>query len=167
MRYLLLMKGKQLEARCFLLSLDVQNIMVSNVITVEINTLVMDAVKIMNQHGIGCLVVMKNGSPVGIVTERDLLKRILAESKNPKKIRVQEIMSKPLIVGKPDMEIEEVFKLMFERKIKKLPIVEDEKLLGLVTFTDLLSFQPQLIKVVKQLTHPHSWKKAEEEKSSP
>jgi CBS domain-containing protein len=160
------MKGRQLKARCFLLSFDVRNIMVSNVITVETNTLVMDAVKIMNQHGIGCLVVMKNGSPIGIVTERDLLKRVLAESKNPKKIRVKEIMSKPLIFGKPDIEIEEVFKLMFERKIKKLPIVEDGKLLGLVTFTDLLRVQPQLIKLVKELTHQHSWKKAEE-KTSP
>jgi predicted transcriptional regulator len=127
----------------------------------------MDAVKIMNQHGIGCLVVMKNGSPIGIVTERDLLKKVLAESKNPKKIRVKEIMSKPLIVGKPDIKIEEVFKLMFERKIKKLPIVEDGKLLGLVTFTDLLRVQPQLIKVVKELTHQHSLKKAEEERTSP
>jgi len=144
------------------MSLEIQNIMVSNVITVETNTLVMDAVKIMNQHEIGCLVVMENGSPTGIVTERDLLKRVLAESKNPKKIRVQEIMSRPLIAGKPDMEIGEVFELMFERKIKKLPIVEDGKLLGLVTFTDLLTFQPHLIRIVKQLTHPHSWKKAEE-----
>jgi len=149
------------------MSLEVQNIMVSSVITVETNTSVMDAVKIMNQHEIGCLVVMKNRSPVGIMTERDLLKRVLAESKNPKKTRVQEIMSRPLIVGKPGMEIEEVIQLMFDRKIKKIPIVENGRLLGLVTFTDLLSFQPQLIKVVKQLTHPHSWKKVEEEKSPP
>ena len=148
------------------MSLQVQNIMISNVMTVETNTLVMAAVKIMNQQGIGCLVVTKNGSPVGIVTERDLLKRVLAESKNPEKTMVQEIMSRPLIVGKPDMEIGEVIELMFDRKIKKIPIVEDGKLLGLVTFTDLLRFQPQLIKVVKQLTHPHSWKKAEEEKTS-
>lgn len=148
------------------MSLEVQNIMVSNVITVETNSLVMDAVKIMNQQGIGCLVVTENGSPVGIVTERDLLKRVLAESKNPKKIRVQEVMSRPLIVVKPDLEIEEVIELMFDRKIKKIPIVEDGKLLGLVTFTDLLGFQPQLIKVVKQLTHPHSWKRAEEKTSA-
>jgi len=149
------------------MSLEVRNFMVSNVITIETSALVMDAVKIMNQHMIGCLVVNKNGSPVGMVTERDLLKRLLAESKNPEKTRIQEIMSKPLIVAKPDMEIEEVIKFMFDRKIKKIPIVEDGKLLGLVTFTDLLSFQPQLIKVVKQLTHPHSWKRAEEEKTSP
>ena len=121
----------------------------------------MDAVKIMNKHGIGCLVVMENENPIGIITERDLLNRVLAESKNPKKIRVQEIMSKHLIVGKPNLEIQEVIELMFDRKIKKIPIVEDGKLLGLVTFTDLVSFQPALIKVVKQLTHPHSWKKAE------
>ena len=144
------------------MSLVVQNIMVSNVITTEKHALVIDAVKIMNQHGIGCLVAMENGSPVGIVTERDLLKRVLGESKNPKKIRVQEVMSSPLIVAKPDMDIEKVTRLMFDRKIKKLPIVEDGKLVGLVTFTDLLRFQPSLIRVVKELTHPHSWKKTED-----
>lgn len=133
------------------MSLAVQNIMVSNVITTEKHTLVIDAVKIMNQHGIGCLVVTENGSPIGIVTERDLLKRVLGESKNPKKIRVQEVMSSPLIVGKPDMEIEKVATFMFGKKIKKLPIVEDGKLVGLVTFTDLLSFQPSLISLVKEL----------------
>ncbi len=153
------MVGFQLVHR---MSLVVQNIMVTNVITAEKHTLVIDAVKIMNQHGIGCLVAMENGSPVGIVTERDLLKRVLGESKNPKKIRVQEIMSSPLIVAKPDMEIDEVTKLMFDMKIKKLPIVEDGKLVGLVTFTDLLRFQPSLIRVVKELTHPHSWRKTED-----
>ena len=149
------------------MALEVRNFMVNNVMTIETDAFVMDAVKIMNQHAIGCLIVNENGSPVGIVTERDLLKRLLAKSKNPKKTRVQEIMSKPLIVAKPDMEIEEVINLMFDRKVKKIPIVEGGKLLGLVTFTDLLSFQPQLIKVVKELTHPHSWKIAEEEKTSP
>lgn len=153
------MVGFQLVHR---MSLVVQNIMVSNVITTEKHALVIDAVKIMNRHGIGCLVAMEDGSPVGIVTERDLLKRVLGESKNPKKIRVQEIMSSPLIVAKPDMDIEKVTRLMFDRKIKKLPIVEDGKLVGLVTFTDLLRFQPSLIRVVKELTHPHSWKKTED-----
>ncbi|MGD8565852.1 MAG: CBS domain-containing protein [Candidatus Bathyarchaeota archaeon] len=143
------------------MSLEVQNIMVSNVITLEKNAWVMDAVEIMNKHGIGCLVIMENENPIGIITERDLLRRMLAESRNPKKIRVEEIMSKPLVVGKPDLDIQEVIELMFDKKIKKIPIVEDEKLVGIVTLTDLVSFQPTLIRVVKQLTHPHSWKKAE------
>ena len=49
---------------------------------------------------------------------------------------------------------------MFDKKIKKIPIVEDGKLVGILTLTDLVSFQPTLMKLVKQLTHPHSWKKA-------
>jgi len=144
------------------MSLVVQNIMVSNVITTEKHALVIDAVKIMNQHAIGCLVVTENGNPIGIVTERDFLKRVLVESKNPKKTKVQEVMSSPLIVAKPDMEIDKVTRFMFDRKIKKLPIIEDGKLVGLVTFTDLLRFQPSLIRVVKELTQPHSWNKAED-----
>jgi len=149
------------------MSLEVQNVMVRNVITIERHTTVRDAVRIMNQHGIGCIVVTEDGRAIGIVTERDLLTRVLAESKNPEKTGIKEIMSTPLIVGKPDMEIDEIAKVMLDRKIKKLPIVEDGKLLGIVTFTDLLSFQPTLIKVVKQLTHPHSWNKATENKVMP
>ncbi len=144
------------------MSLEVQDIMINEVVTGSASISVKEAVDTMNKHGIGCLVVVEKGNPVGIVTERDLLKRVLAESKDPKKINVQEIMSKPLIVGKPDMLIEEVIKLMIDKKIKKLPIVENGKLLGLVTLTDIVSFQPQLIQVVKQLTHPHEWEKVEE-----
>lgn len=144
------------------MSLEIYDIMRSKVVTGRASISVKEAVDIMNKHGIGCLVVVEKENPIGIVTERDLLKRVLAESKDPRKINVQEIMSKPLIVGKPDMLIEEVIKLMFDNKIKKLPIVENGKLLGLVTLTDLVSFQPQLIRVVKQLTHPHEWKKVKE-----
>ncbi len=162
MRYYLLMKDRAVESWAFPLSLEVQDIMINKVVTGSASISVKEAVDTMNAHGIGCLVVMEKESPVGIVTERDLLKRVLAESKDPRKINVQEIMSKPLIVGKPDMLIEEVIKLMIDKKIKKLPIVENGKLLGLVTLTDIVSFQPQLIRVVKQLTHPHEWEKVEE-----
>jgi len=156
------MKDRAVESWAFPMSLEVQDIMISKVVTGRVSISVKEAVDTMNEHGIGCLVVVEKESPVGIVTERDLLKRVLAESKDPRKINVQEIMSKPLIVGKPDMLIEEVIKLMIDKKIKKLPIVENGKLLGLVTLTDIVSFQPQLIRVVKQLTHPHEWEKVEE-----
>jgi len=162
MHYHLLMKDRAVESWAFPMSLEVQDIMISKVVTGRVSISVKEAVDTMNEHGIGCLVVVEKESPVGIVTERDLLKRVLAESKDPRKINVQEIMSKPLIVGKPDMLIEEVIKLMIDKKIKKLPIVENGKLLGLVTLTDIVSFQPQLIRVVKQLTHPHEWEKVEE-----
>ncbi len=110
MRYYLLMKDRAVESWAFPLSLEIQDIMINKVVTGSASISVKEAVDTMNAHGIGCLVVMEKESPVGIVTERDLLKRVLAESKDPRKINVQEIMSKPLIVGKPDMLIEEVIK---------------------------------------------------------
>lgn len=131
------------------MSLEIENIMVDKVITVEANATVRDAAKLMNKHDIGCLVVVEKGRPIGIVTERDMLKRVLAEYGELKRISVREIMSKPLTVGKPGMEIESAAKIMFTKKIKKLPIVDQGKLIGLVTLTDLLRIQPQLIKMYK------------------
>ena len=131
------------------MSIEIEDIMVDRVITVEADATVRDAVKLMNKHDIGFLVVVEKGIPVGIVTERDMLKRVLAKSKELKKIYVHEIASKPLIVGNPSMEIESAAKIMFTKKIKKLPIVEDGRLLGLVSLTDLLRIQPQLIKMYK------------------
>ena len=134
------------------MSLEVKDVMVDRVLTVEVDASLTDAVKLMNKHEIGCLIVMKNGDPVGIVTERDLLKRVLAESEELKKVKVKEVMSKPLLTGKPDVEIENAARLMFQSKIKKLPIVKNGKLLGLVTLSDLLRIQPQLIRMYKIFT---------------
>lgn len=77
------------------------------------------------------------------------MKRVLARLKELRNIKVTEIMSEPLVSVLPDMEIEEATKLMIKKKIKKLPIVKKEKLLGLVTLTDVLRVQPQLIRMYK------------------
>ena len=134
------------------LSLEVRSIMVDKVLTVEVDAPLTEAVKLMNKHEIGCLIVMRDGAPVGIVTERDFLRRVLAESEELKKVKVKEVMSKPILTGKPEMEIEEAARVMFQRKVKKLPLVENGRLVGLVTLTDLLRFQPQLIKMYKIFT---------------
>ena len=132
--------------------LKVEDVMVEDVITVDADAPVMEAVGLMNKHEIGCLVVTRRGKAVGIVTERDLLKRVLAKSRDPKKIKVRQIMSKPLIVGEPDMDVEEAARFTFRRKIKKLPVVDGGSLLGLVTLTDLARFQPQMIKMLKKIS---------------
>ena len=134
------------------MSLEVKDIMIDKVVAIEADASLREAVKLMNKHEIGCLIVTKNENPVGIVTERDLLKRVLAESEELKKVKVEEIMSKPLVTGKPNMEIEDAARLMFQKKIKKLPLAENGKLLGLVTLTDLLRIQPQLIRMYKIFT---------------
>jgi CBS domain-containing protein len=127
--------------------------MVEGVITIDAEAPVMKAVKIMNENEIGCVIVIRKGKAIGIVTERDLLKRVIGKSKNPKTTKVREIMTKPLIAGHPDMDLEEATKLMFKMKIKKLPVVESEgDLRGLITLTDVARFQPQMIKILKKLS---------------
>ncbi len=132
--------------------LKVEDVMVESVITVDVDATVMKAVKIMNENEIGCLVVTRRGRAVGIITERDLLKRVIGRSKSPRKTKVKEIMTKPLIAGQPDMDLEDATRLMFDRKIKKLPVVEGRRLLGLITLTDVARFHPQIIKILKKLS---------------
>lgn len=130
-------------------SIQTRDIMVSKVITTKRDSTVEEAVKLMNEHEIGCLIVTENNKPIGIITERDLLKRILAKTQDLKKIRVEEVMSTPLISVEPNVEIGDASRLMFQKNIKKMPIVKKGKLLGLVTLTDILRIQPQLIKMYK------------------
>ncbi len=133
--------------------LKVEDIMVESVITIDAEAPVMKAVKIMNENEIGCLIVTRKGKAIGIITERDLLKRVIGKSRNPKATKVREIMTKPLIAGHPDMDLEEATKLMFKMKIKKLPVVEaDGDLRGLITLTDVARFQPQMIRILKKLS---------------
>ena len=134
------------------MSLNVEDVMVDKVITIDTTATVQEAVRIMNKHEIGCLIVVLKEKPVGIITERDMLKRVLAKSVDPEKIKVSDIMSAPLIVGKPEMEIEDAVKLMFKTEIKKLPVIRGGKLVGLVTLTDLTRFQPHMIKILKKLS---------------
>jgi CBS domain-containing protein len=134
------------------MALKVEDMMVKNVITIESDSSVKQAAESMNKYEIGCLIVCKKGDAVGIVTERDLLKRVVAKAKDVKTTRVKEIMSSPLITVKPATEVEDAVKLMFQTKIKKLPVINDRKHpIGLVTSTDIARFQPYLMKIVKQL----------------
>jgi CBS domain-containing protein len=126
------------------MSLKLKNIMVKDIVTVKTDVTVKRAVEVMNEHEIGCLVVVNSGKPVGIVTERDMLKRIVHELREPEKTSVMDIMSKPLIAAAPKMSAGDAAKLMFKRKIKKLPVVENGRLVGLVTLTDLVRSQDVL-----------------------
>jgi len=117
--------------------MKIEEAMIKSVVTLQEDVSVYEAVKLMNENRIGCLVVLQYGQVVGIVTERDLLERVLEKCRNPKETKVTEIMTKRVIVGKPDMRLDEAAKLMFEKKVKKLPIVEGNRLVGLVTLTDL------------------------------
>ena len=133
------------------MSLKVEDAMIEDVVTIDADATVSKAVDLMNKHEIGCLIVTSNAKALGIVTERDMLSRVLGMSRNSEKTKVSEIMTSPLVVADPGMDLEEAARLMFKMKVKKLPVVSEGNLLGLVTLTDIARFQPQIIKILKKI----------------
>jgi CBS domain-containing protein len=134
--------------------MDVKEIMVENVLCIEAESTVRAAASLMNAHDIGCLIVVEAGSAVGIVTERDILKRAVAQSKNADETKVSEIMSKPIIKGGPDMYVEDATKLMLSKNIKKLPIIMHDEIVGILTFSDIArtaNIEPKIAKAVEEL----------------
>ena len=128
--------------------------MVEKVVSIRTDATIKEAVKLMNEYEIGCLIVAKKGEAVGIITERDVLKRVVSKSKDPEVTKVSEIMSKPLIVGGPDMYVEDAARLLFKRNIKKLPIRRNGQLVGLITLSDIARVahvEPQIVKVIEEL----------------
>jgi CBS domain-containing protein len=120
------------------MSQKLRKIMVEKVVTVEASATVKRAAALMNLHEIGCVIVVDHEKPVGILTERDMLKRVICGSRMSESTRVAGLMTKPLVTASPDMRAGDAAKVMFERNIKKLPVVENGRLVGLVTLTDLL-----------------------------
>ena len=126
--------------------------MIKEVISIDEDASVQDAANLMAQHEIGSLVVTEKRKPVGIITERDLLSRVLATGKHAEATKVKAIMSKPIICGDPEMDADEAARYMVHKNIKKLPVVEDGRLIGIMTLTDLCTVQPDLAQVIEEET---------------
>jgi len=120
------------------MSLKVEEVMVKPVITLPVASMVREAVETMCKHEIGCLVIVHDETPIGIITERDMIKRVLLDARDPLTTKLSQIMSAPIIFGEPKMSIQDAVALMTEKKIKHLPIIENGSLVGLITLTDLI-----------------------------
>lgn len=94
--------------------------------------------RILKAVGIGCLVVVDGHGPVGILTERDIVQKVVADGRKPEETKVGDIMSTNLIMLKKENTVEEAVDIMERKNIKKIPITEDGHVVGIVTMTDLL-----------------------------
>lgn len=138
--------------------MEIRKIMVKEVKTVPMDTSVQKAVEIMNKNRINCLVVTYDKRVAGILTERDLLERVLEKGKDPKETKVSEIMTRQVLVGKPTMDLVEASNFMFEKNVKKLPIMEKNRLVGIVTLTDIARatcVDEKTMKLIEKLSNMH------------
>ena len=120
------------------MSTRVKDVMIRNVKTANTEDTVLKAAEIMNRYGIGCIIVTENGKPVGIVTERDILKRLVFKRKDPAKTKTIEVMSKPLVTVKPHITITRATRIMIKQNIKKLAVTNAGHLVGVLSLTDLV-----------------------------
>lgn len=118
----------------------VRDIMNKKVITIDRDKTAQDAAKMMAQHEVGSLVVVSDGKPVGIVTERDLVRKVCTTDTLSNKIPLTEIMSSPVISADPDLPIETAVQRMFNNKIRRLVILDNDKLVGIITVSDLAKY---------------------------
>ena len=129
----------------------VKDAMNRRVIVIKPDATVREAARIMTKFRIGSLIVMEDENLIGIITELDIIWKVVANDLNPNTTLVRDVMSKEVVTVKPDQSLEDAAELMVRRKIKKLPVVEDHKLVGILTATDLISFEPKLIEGLAKL----------------
>jgi predicted transcriptional regulator len=98
---------------------------------------------------IGSLIVVKNNNPVGILTERDIIKEVVAVPKDPTKLRVREIMKSPIIYVKPNDSINQIIEKMNKHKIRRFPVLENGKVVGMITNTDIARLSPEMFEVLE------------------
>ncbi len=115
----------------------VKDIMTKAVVSVDAETSVSDAAKMMEYAQIGSIVVTENNTPVGIITDRDFAIKVVAHACDPTS-PVRMIMSSPLYSISPDESVRMIADFMYTRGIRKLPVIDNDKVIGIVTATDLV-----------------------------
>jgi CBS domain-containing protein len=117
----------------------VRDLMVSSVVTIEPGTGVVDAAKRMIQEEKGPLPIVEGERPVAIVTDRDIIAHVVAEGRDPTKMTVDEIASQELVTIGPDQDISEARQLMDEHQLDRVLVVEDDRLVGIISEADIRS----------------------------
>lgn len=119
-------------------AVTVKDVMTRNLITVEKSEPIIKAINLMVEKDVGSVVITEKGKPVGILTERDILKRACPQELCTRKVSVGEIMSQPLITVEANARLGEAALLMTERNVRRLLVVEKGKVIGIVTQRDIM-----------------------------
>jgi len=136
----------------------VKSYMRKDISTISTEASATEASKTMSAGKVGYLIALEKGRPVGIVTERDLVLKVMAEEKNPKEIKISECMSSPLVTIDPDKSIEEAVELMKKHGFRRLPVVKNEIIYGIFSARDLVEhFEEFEDKLTRDLVRFMPW----------
>jgi len=131
-------------------SIKVLDVMKKRVVTVRPDDSCDKALRYMVDLGIGSVVVSENKRPLGIVTDSNLLERVFYLGKEPKKLKIKEVMSHPLRTISPSTDVGEASRIMRDLGVKRLPVVSKRELVGIITESDIISISPALFEIIAE-----------------
>ncbi|MHC1599792.1 MAG: CBS domain-containing protein [Candidatus Methanospirareceae archaeon] len=126
--------------------MKVREIMSRPIISEDGDALLIEIVKKMAELGIGSIVITSKGKPAGIITERDLALKTLLKNKRADEIKAKEIMSSPLVTVDAEVSVDEASEIAVKKNIKRLPVVENGVLVGIVSVRNILALKPEYVK---------------------
>jgi CBS domain-containing protein len=135
---------------------QIKDLMTTNPVTCEASTSVVDAAKTMARKDVGPLPVVEGGRIVGLVTDRDLVIRVLAEGRDPQRTTIGEIASTDLVTITPDTSLEEALKLLAKKQVRRLPVVEGDRVVGIIAQADVARHADEVRtgQVVEEISRP-------------
>jgi CBS domain-containing protein len=116
----------------------VKDVMTKKVICLDEKCSITEAAKLMEEKGIGSVLITENGKAAGIITERDIITKCVAKGMDPNKVLVEVIMSTPLVSVYQGCLVDDAAKLMVSKMIRRLPIIDNGEIVGMLTSTDLI-----------------------------
>ncbi|MEM3393835.1 MAG: CBS domain-containing protein [Candidatus Methanomethylicia archaeon] len=127
----------------------VKDVMIRKIITIDQEKTVKQAGELMKKSRRGCLIVTKKGNPIGILSDSDIIKRVVAKNLLPSKVKVKKVMSSPLIVIGPDDDILTAVRKMKRNNIHRLPVVLNGKLVGIISLSDIAKTSPEMLDLLE------------------
>jgi len=131
--------------------MKVKDIMTRNVACLNPAATVLEAAQLMQKHNVGSIPVCDESGVVGIVTDRDIVVRNIAHGKDPGQTPVRDVMTSQVIAVGPETDIRDVFGIMSQKKVRRLPVVENNQLVGIIALGDIATNAPQDVEISSTL----------------
>ena len=134
----------------------IKDIMTRDVKTIPPEITVAEAARLLTEFHIDSLIVLSDDNPIGIITGGDIIKKVVGKSRDATRVKVAEVMSKPLTTISPGENVEKAASLMVKEGIKKLPVLQDDRIVGILTTSDIAKHYPQVANKVRSLLESSS-----------
>jgi len=134
----------------------VRDIMIKDLLTISEKDTALKAAQLMSEKGVSSIIVLSDEQPIGIITERDFIKKICLKELKLSNVKVGDMMSKIRTSASPDTSIDVAVQRMVNNRIRRLPIIENGKLVGIITVTDLAKYLRTILLLNRALSHHSS-----------